>query len=101
MKNNKVEKDVEVIEPDTKVVKSNKDTSKKKTQKVKPKTEKKSLSKKFKETTSELKKVSWPSFSKVAKATGVVIAVAVICTLVLFGIDMLFKYAIYDVLISK
>ena len=44
----------------------------------------------MKETTSELKKVSWPSFGKVLKQTGVVIAVVTICTLLLFGIDNLF-----------
>lgn len=45
--------------------------------------------KKTKETVSELKKVSWPSFSKVVKKTGVVIAVMLIFTVVLFGIDRL------------
>lgn len=47
------------------------------------------VAKKTKETVSELKKVSWPSFSKVVKKTGVVIAVMIIFTVVLFGIDKL------------
>lgn len=47
------------------------------------------VAKKTKETVSELKKVSWPSFSKVVKKTGVVIAVMIIFTVVLFGIDRL------------
>lgn len=45
--------------------------------------------KSVKEIGSELKKVSWPTFSKVAKQTGIVIAVVVFFTLVLFGIDRL------------
>ncbi len=56
----------------------------------KQKKDKKSFARKMKETTSELKKVSWPSFGKVLKQTGVVIAVVTICTLLLFGIDNLF-----------
>lgn len=44
---------------------------------------------KTKETWSELKKVSWPSFGTVCKNTGIVITVVVVCTLVLFGIDKL------------
>ncbi|MBP5651361.1 MAG: preprotein translocase subunit SecE, partial [Clostridia bacterium] len=44
-----------------------------------------------------LKKVSWPSFGKTVKQTGVVIAVVVICTLVLFGIDRLLSL-LYKVL---
>ncbi len=45
--------------------------------------------KSVKEIGSELKKVSWPTFRKVAKQTGIVIAVVVFFTLVLFGIDRL------------
>ena len=40
-----------------------------------------------KETFAELKKVSWPSFGRVVKATGVVLAVVLVFTVVLFGID--------------
>lgn len=43
--------------------------------------------KKTKETFSELKKVSWPSFKTVVKNTGVVIVVVLLFTVVLFGID--------------
>ena len=42
---------------------------------------------KTKETVSELKKVSWPSFGTVVKKTGVVLTVVVIFTIVLFGFD--------------
>lgn len=47
------------------------------------------LGKKLKETGSELKKVNWPPFSKVVKHTGVVIAVVLIFTAILLGIDFL------------
>jgi len=40
-----------------------------------------------KETLGELKKVTWPSFGKVVKATGTVLAVVCVFTIVLFGID--------------
>ena len=42
-----------------------------------------------KETVSELKKVSWPSFKTVLKNTGMVLAVVLIFGLVVFGIDSL------------
>lgn len=45
--------------------------------------------KKIKETTSELKKVSWPSFGKICKKTGVVLGVVAFFTVALFGIDWL------------
>jgi preprotein translocase SecE subunit len=62
------------------------------------KKEKKSLKKKAGEVISELKKVSKPSFGKVAKNTGVVIVVVAICTVLLFGMDKLFSL-IYDLLL--
>ena len=42
-----------------------------------------------KETISELKKVSWPSFAKTMKQTGMVISVVVIFMLLVIGIDQL------------
>lgn len=59
--------------------------------KAKKKKEKKpsKIAKKVRETNSELKKVTWPSFSTVVKKTGVVIAVVIIFTVILFGIDRL------------
>ena len=87
--------DVEVITPDA----PNKDLNKK--EKVQTKATKKSkkkekgpnkLATKTKETISELKKVSWPSFKTVCKNTGIVISVVIICTLVLFGIDRLLGF---------
>ena len=64
---------------------------------VKSKKEGKGLGRKVKESASELKKVSWPSFGKTVKQTGVVIAVVVLCTLALFAVDRLFSL-LYNVL---
>ena len=45
-----------------------------------------------KETISELKKVSWPSFGKTMKQTGMVISVVVVFMLVTLGIDSLLSW---------
>lgn len=50
---------------------------------------------KVKETVSELKKVSWPSFSKIVKQTLVVLGMVLFFTVVLFAIDKLLQLA-YD-----
>lgn len=50
------------------------------------------LVKKSKETFSELKKVSWPSFSKVVKQTAIVLGVVIFFTIILFGIDRLLSW---------
>ncbi|MBQ4557755.1 MAG: preprotein translocase subunit SecE [Clostridia bacterium] len=74
---------------------STKQKNKKDTKDVKKqskKKDKKSVGQKSKELYSELKKVSWPSFGKVVKSTGVVLLVVIICTLVLFGADRLFSW---------
>ena len=42
---------------------------------------------KFKDVFSELKKVSWPSFGKVVKQTGIVLAVVVIFLIVITAFD--------------
>ena len=54
--------------------------------------EKGKLARKARETTSELKKVTWPTFKDVVKRTGVVLAVVVIFAVILFGIDSLFGF---------
>lgn len=54
--------------------------------------EKGKLARKARETTSELKKVTWPTFKDVVKRTGVVLAVVVIFAVILFGIDSLFWF---------
>ena len=58
------------------------------------------LVKKVKEVLSELKKVSWPSFGKVVKQTGVVIAVVIIFTVILFGIERLLAF-LFELLMSS
>lgn len=47
-----------------------------------------------KETISELKKVSWPSFGKTMKQTGMVISVVLIFMLLVLGIDSLVSFLI-------
>lgn len=53
----------------------------------------------IKETASELKKVTWPTFRKVVKQTSVVLTVVLIFGVVLFGIDRLLSL-LFDVLVS-
>ena len=47
------------------------------------------FARKTKETVSELKKVTWPSFGKVLKQLAVVLGVVLFFTVILFGIDFL------------
>ena len=47
---------------------------------------KKSIAKKTSEVFSELKKVSWPSFGKTVKQTGVVLGFVLLCAAILFVI---------------
>lgn len=75
------EKVQEIEKPTVQPVKVDK---KKKPKKVKKEGK---LLKKLKETGSELKKVSWPSFVEVLKKTGIVLAVVLFFGLILFGID--------------
>ena len=63
-----------------------------KNKKGKKKENKKGLVKKTKETASELKKVTWPTFGDVVKKTGVVIAFVVIFGLLIFGVDTLLAF---------
>lgn len=77
--------------------KNNKDVKKdnKKDQKKKDKKEKKEkggIVRKTKETVSELKKVTWPTFGEVVKKTGIVVAFVVIFGLFLFGVNSLLGY---------
>ena len=53
----------------------------------------------IKEVGSELKKVSFPTFKKTVKQTGVVISVVLLFTLVLMGIDYLLSL-LYNLLVS-
>lgn len=60
----------------------------------KAKKEQKPKRNKAKETVSELKKVTWPSFGTVLKNTGMVLAVVLIFGVVIFGIDSLLSWVI-------
>lgn len=83
-------------------VKTSKNTTKEKPNTKKPaKKEKKenAIVRGTKGTISELKKVTWPSFGKVVKTTGIVISVVVIFTLVLFALDRGLSF-LYDLLVK-
>ncbi len=62
------------------------------TKKVQPKNKKPNIfvriGKKLKEVFSEIKKVSWPSFGKVVKQTGVVIGVVLFFMVIIILIDL-------------
>ena len=45
------------------------------------------MGRKLKETFSELKRVSWPSFGKALKATGVVLVIVLIFTVIVTGVN--------------
>lgn len=62
-------------------------------------TEKTKLSTRVKNTTNELKRVSWPTFAKAVKQTGVVIGVVLVTALFLFGLDRLLSL-LFKLLVS-
>ena len=69
----------------------NPDKSAKKNNKIKNKDKKPNffvrLGRKLKETFSELKRVTWPSFGKAVKATGVVLAIVLIFMILVTGVN--------------
>lgn len=69
------------VEDNKKVLEKNKKATKKATKQPKRS--------RAKETVSELKKVSWPSFATVVKNTGMVLAIVLVFGLLIFGIDSL------------
>ncbi len=71
-----------------------KDAKKDNKKKDKKKEKKKGLIKKTKETASELKKVTWPTFAEVIKKTGIVVAFVIIFGLLIFGVDMLLGWLV-------
>ena len=78
------------------VVNVNSKKKKDKVKKQKKAKEKKQgkMAKRLKETSSELKKVTWPKFSTVLKQTGVVLLVTALFLLVIFGIDRLCSWLV-------
>ena len=81
---------------EVKAVKAKEDNKATKAQKQKKAKDKKSskIAKRLKETSSELKKVTWPKFTTVLKQTGVVLAVTAAFLLVVFGIDRLCSWLV-------
>ncbi len=86
----------QVAENVNKEVVSSKESKKEKKalkdKKVKKEKKPSKIGRKFKETFSELKKVTWPTFPKVVKQTGIVLAVVVFFTVVLFAFDYILKF---------
>ena len=88
----------EVVVQDTKADKKedNKSKDKEKDKKKSKKKEKKNggLGKKTRETMSELKKVTWPTFGEVVKKTGIVIAFVVLFGLFFYGVNALLGWLV-------
>ena len=76
---------VEVAEP----VKEKKVKEKKEKEKVTKKANREPKKSRVKETFGELKKVTWPSFGKTMKQTGMVLSVVLVFGLLVLGIDSL------------
>ena len=70
--------------------KNSKDNKKK----DKKKEKKGGIGKKVRETASELKKVTWPTFGEVVKKTGIVVSFVVIFGLFLYGINALLGWLV-------
>ena len=91
----KVEETQSVSAENQKVVKTKEEPKKVEKPKKKKKEKKQSkVAKRLKETSSELKKVTWPKFGTVLKQTGVVLAVTAAFLLVIFGIDRLCSWLV-------
>lgn len=79
-----------------KVVKVKEEKKADKSKSTKKKKDKKpsKIAKSLKETSSELKKVTWPKFGEVVKKTGIVLAVTAAFLLVVFGLDRLCSWLV-------
>jgi preprotein translocase subunit SecE len=94
-----------IIDVKEEEVKTSKETEKKvkvskeKQNKKKKERQPSKMGKRMKETASELKKVTWPTFGSVVKKTSVVLAVVLIFAVVLFGIDRLLAW-IFSLLVK-
>ncbi len=85
-----VAKDEKKADKKSKAVNNNKGDKKNKKKKEK----KGGLIKKTKETASELKKVTWPSFAEVVKKTGVVVAFVILFGLFIYGVNTLLGWLV-------
>ena len=91
----KVEETQSVSAENKKAIKAKEEPKKVEKPKKKKKEKKQSkMAKRLKETSSELKKVTWPKFGTVLKQTGVVLAVTAAFLLVVFGIDRLCSWLV-------
>ena len=80
------------VEPTKEEIKAEKENKREQAlKKKKDKKERRGPIKVLRETGSELKKVRWPSFGKTVKQTGVVLAVVVIFSAVVFLFDLGFE----------
>ncbi|MBP3431408.1 MAG: preprotein translocase subunit SecE [Clostridia bacterium] len=89
VENEEVKAQETTAKSDKKQVQNSKDKKKKK-----DKEKKGGLVKKTKETVSELKKVTWPTFGEVVKKTGIVIAFVLIFGLFIYGVNTLLGWLV-------
>lgn len=89
---NAEEKVVEVKE--VKEVKKAEKSKKEKAKKVKTSKNSDGKRSRVKETFSELKKVTWPSFGKAMKQTGMVLSLVLVFGVLVLGIDLLISFII-------
>ena len=92
LNNSGATQDSEVILSKEKVAPVKKEETIKKAKKVNKERRPNKLGKMTKDTIAELKKVTWPTFPKVVKQTGVVLGVVIFFGLILFGFDYLLKF---------
>ena len=69
-----------------------------KNSKNKGREEKRGISRKFKEMGSELKKVTWPSFSTALKNTGIVLLVVAVFLVIIFIFDTILRFGVFNFL---
>ena len=55
----------------------------------------------FKEIKSEIKKVTWPTRKQAVNNTAIVIAVVAIVGLIIFGLDQLFQWGLFELLLKR
>ena len=99
LENTNVANDSEVVvaeaeENKTAKVDVKEQNKKDKSKKVKKEKKENKLKRKFKETGSELKKVTWPTFKQTVKKTGVVLGIVIFFGVILFAIDYILSVSL-------
>ena len=79
--------EVKPAEVEVKKEEGKKEVKKEKVKKAKKEKKERKVKKRIKETVSELKKVSWPTFKETVKKTGVVLGVVIFFGAILFAFD--------------